>query len=66
MGRIKSKLIKRTGKQLVEQTPESFSEDFEQNKRALSNTMPSKRLRNKIAGHITRIKRNKETIIDEE
>jgi len=58
MGRIKTTLIKRTARQLVEATPENFDKDFDKNKRALGHTMPSKRLRNKIAGYISRIKRN--------
>ncbi len=58
MGRIKTTLIKRTARQLVEETPESFDKDFEKNKKALGRTMPSKRLRNQIAGYISRIKKN--------
>ncbi len=65
MGRIKSTLVKRTGKQLIEQSPESFSSDFEQNKKALGHTMPSKRIRNMIAGYITRAKKNTKTLIQE-
>ena len=65
MGRIKSTLIKRTGKQLIENSPESFSSEFEQNKKALGNTMPSKRLRNMVAGYITRAKKNTHNILDD-
>jgi len=65
MGRIKTILVKRTGKQLIEQTPESFSSDFEQNKKALGRSMPSKRIRNMIAGYITRAKKNTKTLIQE-
>ncbi len=56
MGRIKSLLIKRASKQLMEQG-HNFTEDFENNKKILGNTMPSKSLRNKIAGYIARLKR---------
>jgi len=66
MGRIKTTLIKRTGRQLIEKEPELFSKDFEQNKKLLKTTMPSKRMRNKIAGHITRIKKNTHKLIKEE
>jgi small subunit ribosomal protein S17e len=56
MGRIKSALIKRTARNLVKEE-NNFDSTFDKNKRLLGSTMPSKRLRNKIAGYITRIKR---------
>jgi ribosomal protein S17E len=49
----------------VEVTPESFSEQFNDNKKALGNTMPSKKIKNKIAGYITRLKRNTQKLIPE-
>lgn len=57
MGRIKSLLIKRASKQLIEgDVP--FTESFETDKKLLgNNTMPSKPLRNKIAGYIARLKK---------
>ncbi len=54
MGRIKSTMIKKTAKQLLD-GPNKFSQDFNHNKRLLGNTMPSKPLRNKIAGYISRL-----------
>jgi len=57
MGRIKSALIKRTAKALLKEE-NAFSDTFEANKPLLGTKMPSKSLRNKIAGYITRIKRN--------
>jgi small subunit ribosomal protein S17e len=66
MGRIKTKLIKRTAKQLNTEVPDSCSEDFNENKKALGQTMPSKKTRNKIAGYMTRLKRNTKNIIEEE
>jgi len=60
MGRIKSVLIKRTAKQLLKEE-NSFSEDFDRNKKILGDSMPSKSVRNKIAGYIARLKRQKET-----
>jgi len=56
MGRIKSLLIKRASKQLIEGDM-PFTPSFETNKKLLNNTMPSKRIRNKIAGYITRLKK---------
>ncbi len=65
MGRIKTTLIKRTTRELISESPETFSKTFEENKKALGNTLPSKRLRNMIAGYLTRIKRNTHTIIED-
>jgi small subunit ribosomal protein S17e len=65
MGRIKSKLIKRTAKHLHEKSPELFGNTFDENKKSLRGTLESKKTRNKIAGYITRIKRNTKKIISE-
>ncbi len=65
MGRIKSTLIKRTSRQLIENSDESFGETFEENKKTLGAILPSKKMRNKIAGYIARIKKNKKNIIDD-
>ena len=56
MGKIKTKLIKRTGKTLLKKGI-NFSEDFEKNKKILGNDMPSKKIRNQIAGFLTRLKK---------
>jgi ribosomal protein S17E len=56
MGRIKSALVKRTARGVVKET-ERFTEKFDDNKLVLGNSMPSKRLRNMIAGYVARIKR---------
>ncbi len=56
MGKIKSKLIKRSAKEFVKRGIE-FSEDFERNKKILGNTMPSKKIRNQIAGYLSRLNR---------
>ena len=58
MGRIKTGLVKRTSKQLIEKSPDSVSSDVGQNKKAIGKTMPSKRMKNMIAGYISRIKKN--------
>ena len=65
MGRIKSTLIKRTSRQLLENSQESFGKTFDENKKALGSILPSKKMRNKIAGYIARIKKNTKTVIDE-
>jgi ribosomal protein S17E len=56
MGRIKSTLVKRTANNLLKEDNQ-FSEDFEKNKKLLGRTMPSKKVRNKIAGYISRLKK---------
>lgn len=56
MGKIKTKLIKRTTKELIEKGIE-FSEDFEKNKKILGNIIPSKKVRNQIAGFGIRLKK---------
>lgn len=74
MGRVKSALIKRTAKNLLKEE-NKFTHKFEDDKHLLGNLMPSKRLRNKIAGYIGRLKqqeadretekkRNEEQIIE--
>jgi len=57
MGRIKSSLIKRTARSLLKEE-NVFNDKFDNNKPLLGKSMPSKSLRNKIAGYITRMKRN--------
>jgi len=59
MGKIKTKLIKRTAQELVKKGIE-FSESFEENKKILGGTLPSKKIRNQVAGFITRTKKQKE------
>ncbi len=61
MGKIKTNLIKRTAKNLLEKKIE-FSENFEKNKEILKDTMPSKKIRNQIAGFLSRFKKKEEKI----
>jgi len=56
MGKIKGKLIKRTAKNLTAEGIE-FNSDFEKNKKILGSTMPSKKIRNQLAGYLARIKK---------
>ena len=53
MGRIKSTLIKRTAEKLMKE--HEFTDDFEKNKKLIDGIMPSKRMRNMVAGYITRL-----------
>ena len=56
MGKIKTKLIKRTSRVLITKDLD-FSEDFEKNKKILGIDMPSKKVRNQIAGYLARMRK---------
>ena len=66
MGRIKSTLIKRTSRQLIENSEDLFGKTFEENKKALGKSLPGKKTRNKVAGYLSRIKKNNKKIINNE
>lgn len=55
MGRIKTTAIKNLAQELLEEHGKRFTEDFEQNKKVLSELkdIESKRVRNILAGCIT-------------
>ncbi len=57
MGRIKTALIKRVTNDLVAKYKKDFTADFEQNKKLVSarTDVQSKKIRNVIAGYVTRI-----------
>ena len=63
MGRIKTKPVKRAAVGLVEKAEEMFNSEFEHNKKVLGRDMPSKKVRNMIAGYITRLKKNSKKLI---
>ena len=52
-------MVKRAAKQLLVKYVDKFDESFETNKKILGSTMPSKSTRNKIAGYIARLQRQK-------
>ncbi len=58
MGKIKSKSVKRSANILIKKGVK-FSNDFEKNKKILGNTMPSKKLRNQMAGLLSKLKKEK-------
>ena len=58
MGKIKSKSIKRSAKIFLKENI-GFTDDFEENKKILGDTMPSKKIRNQMAGHMVRLKKKK-------
>jgi len=69
MGKIKSKLVKRTADALIK-SGVPFKENFEENKKILGKEMPSKKLRNQLAGYVSRVKKrerlNKPKILKKE
>jgi len=56
MGKIKQKLVRRTADTLLKKNLD-FKDDFENNKKLLGNSIPSKKIRNQIAGLIAKIKK---------
>ncbi len=63
MGRIKTTLIKRNVHELIQMYPEKFSNDFNENKKLVTETteLYSKKLRNVMAGYLTRLTKQKKT-----
>lgn len=57
MGKVRTSLVKRTARKLLEMYPDLFTRDFEHNKRVVSQLIEykSKKLRNQIAGYITHL-----------
>ena len=57
IGRIKTVLIKRISKQLVDEHGDEFSEDFNKNKEVLKKytDIKSPKIRNVIAGYVSRL-----------
>ncbi|MCE4620860.1 MAG: 30S ribosomal protein S17e [Desulfurococcales archaeon] len=57
MGKVRTTLVKRTARKLLEMYPDLFTRDFEHNKRVVSQLIEyrSKKLRNQIAGYITHL-----------
>ncbi len=59
MGRIKTQLVKRIAKQLVANHHDKFTTEFSKNRELVNELaiVPSKKLRNIIAGYTTRLTR---------
>jgi small subunit ribosomal protein S17e len=59
MGRIKTTMIKNIGEKLYKEHKDEFTTDFEKNKEIVKKYVgiPSKKLRNIVAGYITRLKK---------
>ena len=59
MGKIKSKSIKRAADALVKQKI-GFSDNFEENKKILEGIVPSKKIRNQMAGLLSKIRKRED------
>jgi small subunit ribosomal protein S17e len=61
MGKKRAMSIRRLAERLIETHPDMFTEDFEENKKLVSEVVnfPSKAIRNKVAGYIRRLKMRK-------
>ncbi|MBW3012815.1 30S ribosomal protein S17e [Candidatus Woesearchaeota archaeon] len=64
MGRIKTKLIKRVTHKLFSDHAQEFKTTFDENKEIVQKfaEFPSKKIRNVIAGYVTRLVKNREEI----
>lgn len=62
MGRIKTKLIKRVSDDLVIEHGHEFKQEFSENKELVSRftDIRSKKMRNVIAGYVTRLVKTKD------
>ena len=56
MGKVKTDQVKRTGKELMRRFPNKFNANFDENKRSVESLTEgtTTRVRNQIAGYITR------------
>ena len=55
MGNVRTEKVKRIARELFRRYPDRFTVDYEENKRVLMSlvNLPSKKMRNMIAGYIT-------------
>jgi len=63
MGRIKTQQIKRVSFELIKRHSDIFKKEFTENKKVVSDfaEIRSKKLRNQIAGYVTRLAKREET-----
>lgn len=57
MGKVRPEKVKKIARELVKRYPDQFSADFDSNKKLLNSivTIYSSKLRNQIAGYVTRL-----------
>jgi len=58
LGKVRTDTVKRAARELIEKFPDKFTGEYESNKAAVNEVLaaPSKKLRNLIAGYVTRLK----------
>jgi small subunit ribosomal protein S17e len=58
LGKVRTETVKRAARELIERYPEKFTNEYEANKTSVNQVLkaPSKKLRNRIAGYVTRLK----------
>jgi len=58
LGKVRTETVKRAARELIEKFPDKFTNEYEPNKLAVNELVraPSKKLRNLIAGYVTRLK----------
>jgi len=58
LGKVRTDTVKRTSRELLRRFPDRFTGEFESDKLAVNELVitQSKRLRNRIAGYVTRLK----------
>jgi len=59
LGRVRTEMVKKIAKELLQTSPDRFSTNYEENKKVvdeLVNYSKTKRVRNRIAGYVTRLR----------
>jgi small subunit ribosomal protein S17e len=58
LGKVRTETVKRVSREVLKRYPDRFTGDFEADKKAVNELVitQSKRLRNRIAGYVTRLK----------
>ena len=60
-GKVRTELVKKLARELVERFPEKFTTDFETNKKLVESltNISSTKLRNRVSGYITQLQNQK-------
>ncbi|MDH5634643.1 MAG: 30S ribosomal protein S17e [Candidatus Bathyarchaeota archaeon] len=68
LGKVRPENVKKVSRELVERYPDKFSKDFQANKKTLDSLIQvySPKLKNRIAGYITRLSAIAQRRVDEE
>jgi len=68
LGKVRTESIKRIARELVKKYPDRLTKDFEENKKNIEGLLvyDAKKMRNRVAGYITRLKRAEEARVKAE